>query len=46
MSIKERIAKLIDVKSITTVLLTIAFIVLLFVEIPIDETMEKKQKKD
>ena len=40
MSIKERFANLLTIKSITTLLLTIAFVVLLFVEIPIDETFK------
>ncbi len=38
--IKDRLANLLTIKSITTLLLTIAFVVLLFVEIPIDETFK------
>lgn len=36
----ERLTKLLTIKSITTLLFAIAYVVLLFLEIPIDETFK------
>jgi hypothetical protein len=38
--IKDRLANLLTVKSLVTVLFAIAFVVLLFLDIPIDETFK------
>lgn len=37
---KERLANLLTIKSITTLLFAIAYVALLFLEIPIDETFK------